>query len=323
MEDLISVIVPVYNVENYLKKCLNSLLNQNYSNYEIIVVDDGSTDYSGKICDDFANKYSIITVVHKKNGGLSSARNKGLEIAKGSLISFVDSDDYVSNNFLSELYKNMMLYKSNISICSMYYCFKNKNIKRISSNSLSLMDFEQAFIEMNRGNYFDMAVWNKLFKKNLFDNIKFPVGKKSEDYYVMYLLFEKAQIISYVPKHLYYYVQRENSISKSKNINYDHLYAAKQQLDYIKERGYTKLINESYLAVCSSYLTIYDFFLKAHVKPYRNFIMETKQYLKQNFRLIINSNICYSKKIQFILFIISKSLYNSVFKIYRKIRRVQ
>lgn len=164
MNDLISIVVPVYNVENYLDRCVKSIIAQVYTNIEIILVDDGSSDNSGKICEKWKEKDKRIIVIHKKNGGLSSARNAGIEIAKGKYIAFVDSDDYISKNMYSELYRVLKQNNSDIAICGRKYVWDNgkrycryhydKRIENYSS--------KEAIREMNSFRKFDMAAWDKL-----------------------------------------------------------------------------------------------------------------------------------------------------------------
>lgn len=323
MEDeLISIIVPVYNVENYLSKCVKSLLNQTYSKYEIILIDDGSSDESGKLCDWWAEKSKIIKVFHKKNGGLSSARNFGIDKSTGKYLSFIDSDDYVEPNFLDALYNNMKKYNSNISICSNYYTYKNKDIKRKNHGLELKLDFYDAFVNMNRGCDFDMAIWNKLYKRELFDQIRFPIDKLSEDYFVMCKLFYFGKSISFTPLHLYHYVQRNNSITHSKKINHDFLEAAFKQLKFVNEVE-PLLKKEAIIAICSSYLTVYDFYLKEKQKPTKDFLEEAINFILENKSIIKNSDISVKKMLQFKLFVRNRFLYNIIFKIYRKVKHFQ
>ena len=128
MEELISVVVPVYNVEKYIDKCINSIINQTYKNLEIILVDDGSPDNCGNICDEYAKKDNRIIVIHKENGGLSDARNTGIEVSKGKYITFIDSDDYISDNYVSFLYNLIIEYKADISIGKHYVLYENGEI---------------------------------------------------------------------------------------------------------------------------------------------------------------------------------------------------
>lgn len=218
MNDLISVIVPVYNVEKYLPKCINSILNQTIKNLEIILVDDGSKDNSGKICDEFSKKDNRIIVIHKENNGLSSARNAGLEIAKGNYIGFVDSDDWLDENMYEILLKLIKDNDADISCCKF---FKTANSEELipSINNEVIESFTN--IEGLNNFYNDLysqtvVAWNKLYSKKLFDNVTYPIGKIHEDEGTTYKLFYKADKIIYTNRPLYYYRITPNSITTSK-----------------------------------------------------------------------------------------------------------
>ncbi len=217
-KDLISVIVPVYNVEKYLPQCIDSILNQTEKNLEIILVDDGSLDNSGKICDEFSKKDDRIVVIHKKNNGLSSARNAGLEIAKGNYIGFVDSDDWLDKSMYEILLKLLKENNSDISCCDF---FKTAN----SDGSIPHIDNEiinsYNNIESLNNFYNDLytqtvVAWNKLYKRELFKDISYPVGKIHEDEGTTYKLYYKANKITYTNRPLYYYRITPNSITTSK-----------------------------------------------------------------------------------------------------------
>ena len=244
-EKLISVIVPIYNVENYLEKCINSIINQSYNNLEIILVDDGSTDNCGIICDMYKEIDNRIIVIHKSNGGLSSARNVGLDISKGDLISFVDSDDYIEKTFLEELKNNMDKYKSDISVCN-YYRVKNNNltIGIINNNEDEYVLTDKDKFE-NIVNNYRVCVWNKLYKKSIFKNIRFPDGRIFEDRYVICDILNEAMAISYFNKPLYYYVYRSNSIVNKYDLNYiDIINAYNKQIEFYIKKGYHDLIRQ-------------------------------------------------------------------------------
>ena len=203
--DLVSVVVPVYNVQDYVFKCLESLAKQSYKNLEIIVVDDGSTDDSGKICDEFAKSDERVKVYHKKNGGLSDARNYGIKKSKGQFVGLVDSDDFVDENFIQEMIVAMKDNDADIVVCGF-----NKEIPKpmvVSGKEAT----KKLLIEQEN---IDIVAWNKLYKKSLFlDNgIWYPLGMKHEDALTTYKLLAAAQRVVYIDKSLYHYVERKNSI---------------------------------------------------------------------------------------------------------------
>lgn len=214
MDKLISVIVPIYNVENYLVKCIESIINQTYSNLEIILVDDGSHDNCHIICDKYAKKDRRIKVIHKKNGGLSDARNAGLDIATGEYISFIDSDDYISLYFYEKLEKVMEISDSDIVECDVLKFEINDEIREFSNKDLEfdVFDNKDAMKSLILNNRLSTIACNKLYKKEITSGLKFKVGKTNEDDFYMYLAFDKANKIAKLEDKLYYYLQREDSI---------------------------------------------------------------------------------------------------------------
>lgn len=215
-ETLISIIVPVYNVEDYVRKCLDSIINQTYKNIEIIIVNDGSTDNSLKICKEYSKKDNRIILIDQNNQGLSSARNNGIKKSHGQYIGFVDSDDVISPYMYEYLYKAIKEDNSNISICD-YTNFDKKEPsfdKEYTNYKLTNIEaLQELMIDKKITNY---AV-NKLYLKSLFDDIEYPIGKKFEDIATTYKLFKKSQVISFVDCKLYGYYQREGSITKKYN----------------------------------------------------------------------------------------------------------
>jgi glycosyltransferase involved in cell wall biosynthesis len=207
---LISVIVPIYNVEIYLEKCLNSIINQTYKNLEIILIDDGSPDNCGKICDEYAKKDKRIKVIHKPNGGLSDARNTGLDIAKGEYIAFVDSDDYIAEEMCEELLDIAQKEEADIVVCGVYDV--RKEGITVFDRNLNVSDKDTILYQIFT-DYYPSYSWNKFFKAHLFSEIRFP-HIKFEDLFIMPTLILAAQKISFTPKAYYYYNRtNENSIT--------------------------------------------------------------------------------------------------------------
>ena len=239
MENLISVIVPVYNVEKYLSKCIQSIINQTYKNLEIILIDDGSQDNSSKFCDEYSLKDSRISVIHKKNGGLSSARNVGLSNAHGDYITFIDSDDWIDQNMISTLFNIINQEKSDISICN-YFLAYNEEIQ-IQKDKIEIKNFSN--IEALKKLYDEKLkivmtiACCKLFKREFFNNINFPDGRIHEDEFTTYKLLYKAEKISYTNKKFYYYRQRKDSIMNSafNKKKLDIIYALEERIKFIKE----------------------------------------------------------------------------------------
>jgi glycosyltransferase involved in cell wall biosynthesis len=237
MNELISVIVPVYNVEPYLDRCIGSIVNQTYKNLEIILVDDGSTDDSGKICDQWKEKDSRIKVIHKKNGGLSDARNTGMKQMTGKYVAFVDSDDWIEVSMYERMIK--MIKKSHADICECGFqrksSEKEKTIQATEQKKI-IMD-KKAALEAVVTQKIEPVVWNKLYKRVKIENIMFQVGKYNEDEFWTYLAVDKIQKMIQIPDVLYNYFQRADSII---NTSYslkrlDGLQGRYERMQYLKQ----------------------------------------------------------------------------------------
>lgn len=227
MEDLITVVVPVYKVEKYIDKCINSILNQTYKNLEIILVDDGSTDNCGKICDEYARKDNRIRVIHKENGGLSDARNAGIDIAKGAYISFVDPDDCITEDYIQYMYEMIKTENVKLAICNIKVIWKNTKIGEEKHRKYLKLNTKEALENLLFAEGIDISANGKLYSKELWKDIRFPYGIVYEDTAIMYKIFEKAKTIMYGDKNCYYYIARIGSISKQQGYN-------KNEEDYIK-----------------------------------------------------------------------------------------
>lgn len=211
--ELVSVIVPVYKVEPYLDRCVASILAQTYPNLEVILVDDGSPDNCPALCDAWAQRDARIRVIHKKNGGISDARNVGLDAASGAYISFVDSDDYIAENFIETLYDLLHEYHTDISAVhwKLVYADAPEVPAPLSSRNVTLFQGADAIRELFTEDTYACYAWNKLCKRKLFDTIRFPVGRVMEDLGIAHkILFDAGQIV-YSDEPLYYYYQRDGS----------------------------------------------------------------------------------------------------------------
>lgn len=233
----LSVIVPVYKVEPYIHKCVDSILNQTYTNLEVILVDDGSPDNCGKICDEYAEKDSRVKVIHKKNGGLSDARNAGIDIAAGDIIGFIDSDDYIEPYMYQEMIDYMQLNNLDI-VCADTNQVKENKIKykpRYKENKI--WEKNEALYEILNGSLDNSAV-NKIYKRRVISNIRFPKGRVYEDVATTYQFIYNADKIGYLSKPYYYYIKRSGSIvatgfnSKSR---YDCFVGYLERLDFAEK----------------------------------------------------------------------------------------
>lgn len=211
--DLISIIIPVYKVEKYLRRCLDSVLNQSYKNLDIILVDDGSPDKCGDICDEYSKKDSRVRVIHKKNAGLSDARNTGLNMARGNYVAFVDSDDYIDAVMYERLHDAIINNNADIAICGFRKINEDgKPIESINVGQALYSGFEILNSHlMTKWEYWVVA-WNKLYKKCLFDDIKYPKGKIHEDSFIVHELFYKAERVICIVNNYYNYQKNPESI---------------------------------------------------------------------------------------------------------------
>ena len=213
---LITVIIPVYNVKQYLRRCLDSVIEQTYKNLEIIIVNDGSTDTSEKICAAYKSKDERIILINKDNGGLSDARNAGLNIASGDYIFFIDSDDYVSCDIVRILCRDAKENNADIAVAS-FQNFNETTPKKLDgcNGKTKVLDTKEALESMLYQKDCTNSAWGKLYKRKLFNNIRYPKGKTCEDIPVTYRLFARAKKITMNSSKLYYYYQRSSSIINS------------------------------------------------------------------------------------------------------------
>lgn len=228
MKEQISVIIPIYNVEKYLSDCVESVLKQTYTDLEIILVDDGSQDASGQICDDYAKQDSRVQVIHKKNGGLSSARNAGIDQATGQYFFFLDSDDWIAENALELLYKEIKSTGSDLALCNMQYVDEQgKNLENQSAYRAYCMNNElwtqEDFWKHYKGvgHIVCVVACNKLYKRELFIGKRYAEGKIREDEAMIHHMISGCQKIVCVNAKLYFYRQRDGSIMNNVNNAYD------------------------------------------------------------------------------------------------------
>ena len=257
---IISIIVPVYNVEKYLKQCVDSILAQTFSDIEIILVDDGSPDECPKICDEYQKKDARVRVIHKSNGGLSDARNAGIKAAKGEYIGFVDSDDYIAPDMYEKLYKMMNDTGADMAVCQAVIVTDDSSAQYTDSDEIKLLDKDEALYRMICKRLFTVNSWNKLYKKNLFNNIMFPVNMLYEDLATTYKLIDKCKTVVYSPMKKYAYRQRAGSIMNLTGymVSTDKIKIVNEMLNYLdndelKDGILRYLLNDIYkMAACGN-----------------------------------------------------------------------
>lgn len=287
MDKVVSVIVPVYNVEKYLDRCIESIRQQTYSNLQIILVDDGAKDKSGAMCDIWKEKDSRITVIHQENGGLSNARNTGIKQATGEYLVFVDSDDIVASDMIEELVGLLETEDADISICGVKHIFDESNIKFDHDQAeVILYNRESAISEMWYQKSFLPSAWGKAYKRALFKNLGFTEGILFEDIDVMHELFWRCNKIVYKNVPLYGYVHRENSITTTKfsKRDCDILHISEKLLKFSKEK------DASLLPAAESYA------VTAAFRIYLNAPQESKEFsiYQANAKMLLDE---YGKKV--------------------------
>ncbi|MCI8788861.1 MAG: glycosyltransferase family 2 protein [Lachnospiraceae bacterium] len=209
---LVSVIVPVYKVEQYIESCLDAVKSQTYENLEIILIDDGTPDSSGEICERYAEQDSRMVVYHKQNGGLSDARNYGIDCAKGEYITFIDSDDRVDIDYVEYLYRLIRKYECMLALCTHRILYENGKMVEIGAGGEEILDEETCLERMLYHDVIDTSAWAKLYHRKILEGIRFPKGKLFEDIGTVYKTFLKSKKIAcgYSPK--YTYVFHDDSI---------------------------------------------------------------------------------------------------------------
>lgn len=303
--ELISIIVPIYNVEKYIDKCIESIVNQTYKNIEVLLIDDGSTDNSGNICKKWINKDNRIKYYHQNNSGVCSARNKGLNEANGKYIGFVDADDWISPTMYESLYSLLINYQCNLSICSRIRIIEDK---QITYPNTGIHYFEDGKVDMRMlACKYDLNIcMNKLYKKEIFNELRFPTNMTyGEDLYIVPEILSRANKIVYTSNGLYYYLERNNSASFSFNElkALNDIEAKEKFLSYLKNNNV-------------NYNTAFNWLFGAYTKGY--FYIKDKNKLNSKYKSFIKRNFfdcCI--KFKCILFLLSPNLY-FYFKKYAK-----
>lgn len=284
MNELISVIVPVYNVEKYLRKAVQSIQNQTYKNLEIMLINDGSTDSSGDICDELAELDSRIVVIHKENGGVSTARNEAQKVAKGNYVIYVDSDDYIHEEMIQSLYEQLIAENADISSCSVMNVYQNSQTPQCSDENLYFVFNQEEFLrEYLIGQRVQGTLGNKLIRKEITDQLEFPVGKIYEDAYYHLQLVQVAKKYVVHTKPYYYYYHRNHSLTTNPYHERDLVYLDVYQKFYdLVQQQYPRIIKEAFFRLSYAYFYIFDkMLLESDFEKIDQFKM-VRDYLKRN-----------------------------------------
>lgn len=322
MNSLISIIVPVYNVEKYLKKCVDSIVNQTYKNIEVLLIDDGSTDNSGKLCDDIGKSDRRISVYHKENGGLSSARNYGIDRAKGEYIGFVDSDDYVDKEMYSYLYHLIKDNDADLSMCRNADVYNERVFNDNKKKEVFIVDREKAIDYVLKAEIASVSAVNKLYSRSIFDSIRYPENKTLEDAFVIVEILDKCEKIVIGTEQKYYYVHRSDSITTERfsRKNLDAIEAYEKNYKIIKEK-YPAIIDTAKMRLCWAYFYVMDRIIYDYSADNKEIKKDTINYLSKNLPFILkNEQFSKGRKLSAILLKINPELYKMCVSLQNKRR---
>ncbi len=297
---LISIIVAVYNAETYIVRCVDSILNQTYKNIELLLVDDGSTDRSGQICDDYEKKDDRVRVIHKSNGGLAEARNVGIQNATGEYIGFVDNDDYIKDYMYERLVYVINNEDADMVVCNYSYVDDNGDLLDVyspilSDEVISSYEYLSRLVGPESGYY--ITAWNRLYRSSILKSIVFPVGRTNEDSYVVHNIVDVCRRVVIESDKLYFYTQRSDSLSRNPNTRqyFDEVNSVLNRIEFYEKKGYDMLISESMDYAIDLYLRIRRRYIFRDRKTIENILIavETR---KRIMRLVKANKILITKK---------------------------
>lgn len=323
MEDTkVSIIVPVYNVEEYLKECIESIINQTHKNLEIILINDGSTDNSLNICKYYETTDSRVKVIDKINEGLSEARNTGVRHSTGEYLIFVDSDDFINEDMVEYLLNILIINKGCIAQCSFKRFSSTYSIEEnLLQEEIKVMNNIEALESMHYVNGVDCITWNKIYKKHLFEEIKFPIGKIHEDNFTTYKLVDITKKIIVTDRILYYYRQREGSImNESFNIKkLDAIEACTEKMNYFINKGYKKLIKLSMKELQNKLINSYFDVYSSDIINKNIYLDDIYKNIKENYlRFLFNEYSDILPNIAMTILIVNRKLFCHLYKILRR-----
>lgn len=302
MNPKISIIVPVYKVEPYIHKCVDSILNQTFKDFEVILVDDGSPDNCGKICDEYAKKDDRVVVIHKENGGQATARNSALDIARGEYIGFVDSDDYIEKDMYEFLYNLCIDNNCDIANCSSTIYFKDR-VQVNGGHGLMIHNTNEAMRVAIEGVLYDECLWTKLIKKELFKNLRIPVGIAYEDTAFTYKLIDRAKRICCKGEAKYNYIKRDNSTMDRaiKEIKIDAVLVYEEMYKFIEEK-YPELTDLVALKLANNTMSVMNLIIKQNnFEKYKDDYFKIAKILNTKFKKTIKLK-AYPRNVKILLF---------------------
>lgn len=317
---MISIVIPVYNVEKYLRRCVDSVLSQTYKDIEIILIDDGSKDKSGKICDEYEKKDSRVRAIHKENGGLSSARNRGIEEAQGEYIGFVDSDDYIDNDMYEVLYDELQKENADIAMCGLYDCYEGEKFTSNTVRERVVLNSEEAIKMVMEAKKTSVTAVNKLYRKEIFRELRYPINKLSEDAFVIVDVLMKAKTIVFISDQKYYYVHRKNSITtsgfKEKDLNVLEAYSRNKE---IIEEYYPALKDVAEMRYMWAHFYVLDKMMLTKGSYDKSIKKRIISKLRHNYKFILHDpRFNKGRKVAMLLLLINANLYKLCVYMHRK-----
>lgn len=311
LKELISIIIPVYNAQEYIAECLNSICKQIYSNFEVIVIDDASTDKTLDEINKIIKKDNRIKLFkNEKNMGCAYSRNLGLQMYKGEFITYVDADDVITEDYLEKLYDNIKKFNADISICQHKKFIKNKKILENNFNkNIHVWNSEEAIYYLSKEGKFSSALWGKMFKRKLFNKENFPIIKSASDCFILYKLLHKAKRIVFQDKTIYLYRKVMDSIThKENNINLDLVYETKKVLIYVKNNIHSQYGNLKYRYIKNLLITYNKMLFNC------KYDVVVGEYIKNEInQFYVGTLLNWYERLQINLFLKRKLLYKRIF----------
>jgi glycosyltransferase involved in cell wall biosynthesis len=318
MKPEISIIVPIYNVELYLNKCVDSILAQTFTNFELILVNDGSPDKCGEICEYYKELDPRVTVIHKDNGGLSDARNFGIDIARGNYIGFVDSDDWIEPDMYEALHGLITAHNADIAVCGHYEVQDGEYVDKEFSHEVNVYNNGEAFSKLLEDTEIKNLAWDKLYRAELFANVRYPVGRYFEDMFATYQLFIQAERIVSLNSPKYLYLRRGDSITGKMNNTkyYDRICAWQELYETIKFKNYPDAEEKSLARTVTEGIELCNLQLIAgEVTVYNKFHAELGGFFSRHFSQVMrNKSIRPQMKAATLLILTSSKAYRMLYQ---------
>ncbi|CAM4217327.1 glycosyltransferase family 2 protein [Paenibacillus typhae] len=318
MKPEISIIVPIYKVEMYLRKCVDSILAQTFRDFELILVNDGSPDNCGEICEHYKELDPRVKVIHKQNGGLSDARNYGIDIAAGKYIGFVDSDDWIKPDMFEALHGLITAHNADIAVCGHVEVEDGVYVDKEFSHEVRVYNNEEAFKKLLEDTEIKNLAWDKLYKAELFAKVRYPVGRYFEDMFATYKLFMQAEKVVSLDSPKYLYLRRGDSITGKMNNRkyYDRICAWRELYEDIKHKNYPEAIEKSLARNVTEGIELCNLqMIAGENSANKEFIAELGSFFSKHLKEVLrNKSISKQMKIATLLILTSSNTYRVLYQ---------